>query len=91
MTSKSNETKNPQRGEEQHQHHKNPSESSPKQVPPLGVLLRFLTSQVAYAVVKTSGWRQATGSIDPLTRHRRQPPKKKKKTASHINNEGQDT
>ena len=52
MTSKSNETKNPERGEEQHQHHKNPSEGSPKQVPPPGVLLRFLTSQIAYEVYK---------------------------------------
>ena len=95
MTSKSNETKNPQRGEEQHQHHKNPSEGSPKQVPPLGVLLRFLTSQVAYAVVKTSGRRWATCSICPLTRHRRELKRDpfrtaKKKTASHINEEGQD-
>ena len=41
MTSKSNERKNPQRGEEQHQHHKNPSEGSPKQVPPLGVFTKI--------------------------------------------------
>ena len=31
-----------------------PSEGSPKQVPLLGVLLRFLTSQAGYAVVKTT-------------------------------------
>ena len=42
------ERKNPQRGEEQQPTSQKPSEGSPKQVPPLGVLLRFLTSQVGY-------------------------------------------
>ena len=40
--------------------------------------------------MKTSGGWRATCSIGPLTRHRRERPKKNKKTASHINEEGQD-
>ena len=35
-------------GEEQQPTSQKPSQGSPKQVPPLGVLLRFLTSQVGY-------------------------------------------
>ena len=40
--------KKPSGGEEQQPTSQKPSEGSPKQVPPLGVLLRFLTSQVGY-------------------------------------------
>ena len=38
----------PAEGEEQQPTSQKLSEGSPKQVPPLGVLLRFLTSQVGY-------------------------------------------
>ena len=49
MTSKSNEMENLQRGKKQQQPtSRKPPGGSLKQVPLLGVLLRFLTSQVGY-------------------------------------------